>query len=245
MPVRTAPKEWPPRVIAFYQTRVFEDEAYAVNYYGHVRDIREVGRRDLFPDEAPNTKSGKRYYQVFLEKLEKLPIPIISLRWRRIVFIPTTWDLFQQAEEINDLYNTSPLEDKLWQRLKEEKLQAERQLRMTLERAMYLLDFAMFCQEGKINIETDGLQHTTSRIAKRDYIRDNALQTAGWRVLRFNGTQIREQMESYCVPKVTDMVHQLGGLSDEGIIPRAGQPYPIREDPPFVICESAPDYDWD
>jgi very-short-patch-repair endonuclease len=244
VPVRSAPKQWPPRVLAFYQTKVFEDESYAVNYYGHVREIREVGRRDLFPNEAPNAKSGKRYYQVCLNSLQRLPKPIISRRWRRIVFIPTTWDLFAQAEEINDLYNTSPLENRLYAQLKAAQLEAERQFRVTLQRR-YLLDFAMFCQEGKIDIETDGQQHTTSSVAQRDYLRDNALQVQGWRVLRFNGTQIREQMEEYCMPQVETLVQQLGGLSDDGILPRPGQMYTLRKDPEWVLCESEPEYEWD
>ncbi|HUM67823.1 MAG TPA: hypothetical protein PLK31_03120 [Chloroflexota bacterium] len=30
--------------------------------------------------------------------------PIISLQWRRITFIHTTWDRFMDATEINDLF---------------------------------------------------------------------------------------------------------------------------------------------
>jgi hypothetical protein len=30
--------------------------------------------------------------------------PIVSLRWRRVTFIHTTWDRFQDAREINDLF---------------------------------------------------------------------------------------------------------------------------------------------
>jgi hypothetical protein len=34
--------------------------------------------------------------------------PIVSLRWRRITFIHTTWDRFQDAREINDLFVEGP-----------------------------------------------------------------------------------------------------------------------------------------
>jgi hypothetical protein len=34
---------------------------------------------------------------------------------------------FLKAEEINDLYNEGPLEDKLWYEFKREKIEAERQ----------------------------------------------------------------------------------------------------------------------
>jgi hypothetical protein len=46
---------------------------------------------------------------------------------RPVVFIPTTWQKFSQAEELNDLYDDSPLEDILWTDLKKEKIPAERQ----------------------------------------------------------------------------------------------------------------------
>ena len=55
-----------------------------------------------------------QYYQVVIGPLQRLPEPIVSLRWRRIVFIPTTWEKFVTAMEINDLYDDSPLEDRLW-----------------------------------------------------------------------------------------------------------------------------------
>ncbi len=48
VPVETAPKRWPPSWLAFYQTKVFRDEAFAVRYYGKVREIRRVPRSTLF-----------------------------------------------------------------------------------------------------------------------------------------------------------------------------------------------------
>ena len=77
---------WPPKWLAFYQTKVFEDEAYAVRYYAQISHITEVSRRQLFPDEEPNTKAHKRYYKLEFPKLNTLPAPIFSRRFRRIVF---------------------------------------------------------------------------------------------------------------------------------------------------------------
>ena len=75
VPVSTSPEAVASEGDGFLSDAGFRGCAYAMNYFGHVRDIREVGRRDLFPGETPNTKSGKRYYQVFLEKLEKVAYP--------------------------------------------------------------------------------------------------------------------------------------------------------------------------
>jgi hypothetical protein len=52
IPVAKAPKRWPPKWLALYQTRVFENEAYSDNCYGQVRDIQIVRRRELFPNVA-------------------------------------------------------------------------------------------------------------------------------------------------------------------------------------------------
>ena len=50
--------------------------------------------------------------------------------------------------------------------------------------------------------------------------RDNNLQSDGWHVLRFNGKQIQEQADLYCLGKIEEMVNRLGGLTDEGMVPR-------------------------
>ncbi|MBL7184157.1 MAG: hypothetical protein ISS50_06875 [Anaerolineae bacterium] len=160
IPVRSVERwlkdRWPPQWLAFYQTKVFGDEAYAVNYYTCVLDIRQVSRWQLFPNEPHDKKGKRRYYQLILSPLQQLPKPILSLRWRRIVFIPTTWHKFMNAVEINDLYDESPLEDRLWAALKRLQIEAERQYFIKAKNQWYALDFAIFCEQGKMNVETDG-----------------------------------------------------------------------------------------
>lgn len=56
IPVATAPKRWPPRWLAFYQTKVFGDERWSVNYYCHLRSTGVVRRRELFPQESPRQR---------------------------------------------------------------------------------------------------------------------------------------------------------------------------------------------
>ena len=147
---------WPPDWLAFYQTKVFGDEAYAVNYYAQVLEVRKAHRWQLFPDEPLDEKSQRLYYQIILGPLQRLPQPIVSRRWRRIVFIPTTWQKFVDAVEINDLYDESPLEDRLWVELKRLKISAERQFFIMVKDRFYSLDFAFLCALGKLDVETDG-----------------------------------------------------------------------------------------
>ncbi len=214
---------WPPQWLAFYQTKVFGPEAYAVHYYAQVIDIRTVHRQQLFPDEPYNAKSHRRYYQLFLTPLQRLPQPIFSPRLRRIVFIPTTAEKFFSAVEIeiNDLYDESLLEDKLWAEFKRLQIQAERQELVAANNRNYMLDFAIYCAKSNIDVETDGdTYHANPEKSVTDNIRNNDLEAAGWKVLRFTTSQIQEEMADYCVPNIVKTIKRLGGVDEGGLIPR-------------------------
>ncbi len=214
-------ERWPPQWIAFYQTKVFGHEAYSVNYYAQVLDIRIVRRWQLFPNDPADKKSNDRYYQLILGPRKKLHQPIFSRRWRRIVFIPTTWQKFINAIEINDLYDESPLEDRLWAVFKKYNIPAERQEFVTVENQNYRLDFAIYCAKGNIAVEADGdTWHANPEKSVQDNVRDNNLKAVGWNVFHFTTFQIQEQVEMYCVPQVTKAINNLGGVNDGKYVPR-------------------------
>jgi hypothetical protein len=84
-----------------------------------------------------------------------------------------------------------------------------------------LLTVALYCALGKIDVETDGdTWHTSPAKANVDNLRDNALETAGWRVLRFTTKQIQEEMNVYTLPKIVTNINRLGGLGEGKVIPR-------------------------
>ncbi len=239
-------KRWPPEWLAFYQPKVFASEKYSVRYYARVIDIRTAFRRQLFPDEQVNEKTNRQYYQLILAPLQELPQPILSLRWRRILFIHTTWDKLIRAVEINDLYDESPLEDRLWVELKRRDIEAERQLYVPVKKRGYFLDFAIFCNRGNLDVETDGdTWHLGRESASRDNQRDNDLTGLGWAILRFRGQRIREEMAEYCIPEIMVSINRLDGLKANGLIPRPFDP--DRPDAPqqLTLFEAGPDYDPD
>ncbi len=239
-------KRWPPEWLAFYQTKVFGSERYSVRYYARAIEIRKVFRHELFPDEPINEKTNKRYYQLMLSSLQQLPEPILARRWRRIVFIPTTWNKFLTAEEINDLYDDSPLEDRLWAELKRRAIDAERQFFVPAKRQGYLLDFAIFCNDGKLDVETDGdTWHADPARIPQDNQRNNDLAGLGWTVVRFNGKQIREEMVEYCIPSIMENVNQAGGLKTNGLVPRPFDPDRPEGHQQLTLFEPGPDYDLD
>lgn len=215
-------RRWPPKWLAFYQPKVFDSEAYKVNYYASVENISEVCRWELFPDEPKNKNYSKRYYKLDLSPLKPLLQPIISNSFRRIVFIQTTWEKLINAEEINDLWDESLLEDRLWEDLKRLNIPAERQEFITINNKIYALDFAIYCVNGKINVETDGdTWHSNKEGSQNDRLRDNELETKGWSTLRFGTDDVLEKMAEYCIPKITENINRLGGLRQEGkIMPR-------------------------
>lgn len=248
IPMRSAEnllkERWPPQWLAFYQTKAFGREAYAVKYFARVLDIRQVFRWQLFPNEPHDEKGKRRYHQLVLSPLQQLPRPILSRRWRLIVFIPTTWHKFVNAVEINDLYDESPLEDRLWAELKRFEIAAERQYFVRAKSQRYALDFAVFCDRGKIDVETDGdTWHADPARIPLDNERDNHLTGLGWAVLRFNGRQVREATAEYCVPTIMKSINRLGGLTTEGIIPRTFDPNDPEGARQLTLFESGPEYE--
>jgi very-short-patch-repair endonuclease len=220
IPVRNAPRRWPPRWLALYQPKVFAEQAYAVRYYGRVRRIEELPRRVLLPEEPAHPNADLLYYRIELEQLEELPQPILSRRFRRIFFIPTTYRKLLLAQEINDLFDESPLEDCLWEEFRSRRIPAERQWEEKVGGSLYYLDFALFCRDGKIDVETDGdTWHAERERIRSDNDRNNDLTVAQWHVLRFNGQEVRETAGAYCVSRVTDLIERLGGLQEETIVP--------------------------
>jgi len=225
IPVQSAPRRWPPQWLAFYQTKAFPEEKYSIKHFARVHKIQTATRQELFPNEPKNEKSSRIYYQLMLEPLQSLSAPIFSQRWRRIVFIPTTWEKFIQATEINDLYDESPLEDRLWAEFKQRLLFAERQYYLQVESQIYCLDFALFCRDGKLDIETDGdTWHSSRDRIAEDNQRDNYITTAGWHIMRFNSTQINNRLLKHCIPIIAKAIKQLGGL-DKTLISKV----PLRE----------------
>jgi hypothetical protein len=104
IPFDFAPKGLYAEYFAFYFGRPFGDEKWAIHYYAPTLGHELLRRRDLLPEESEHPRADKIYYKVQLGPLQRLERPIVSLRWRRITFIHTTWDRFQDAREINDLF---------------------------------------------------------------------------------------------------------------------------------------------
>ena len=103
IPVRHAPKGIYAEYIAFYFGKTFGDDKYAIHYVARNAGHELTTRQHLFPDEPNHPRANDLYYKIQLADLRRLERPIISLKWRRVLFIHTTGDRFKQANELNDL----------------------------------------------------------------------------------------------------------------------------------------------
>lgn len=215
IPTRSAPelvRNGNVQFIAFYFPKAFGKDAYQISWYAQVERITTMHRTELFPEEPINEKSSKTYYILHLDRLQPLPKPIRSNKARRLIFIPTTTKKLFHAEEINDVFNASPLENKLYEQFKQHNIHTERQLTVQIKRSRFILDFAIFCKERNINVECDGdSYHLSPEQIKVDKVRNNYLASSGWQVLRFSTYEIADHLPE-TVRTVQESIQEYGGL---------------------------------
>jgi hypothetical protein len=150
LPVKHAPTGTPDfDFLAFYHTKAFDRDKWAIHFYAPVKGHELLTRKDLLPGEPNHKLANDWYYKFQLGPLHhKLP-PIISYNWRRITFIVTTGDRFEAAEEINDLLEDQSPAGRLYVTLKEAGLHAERNLAVKEKGVSYVADLAVPLRGGQ------------------------------------------------------------------------------------------------
>ena len=137
--------------IAFYFTAAFGQQKWSVPYYARCLGHELVTRCDLLPGEPDHPRAGERYYKLQIGPLQQREPPIVSQRWRRVAFIHTTWDRFQAAQEINDLFvEGGEFVDRLYHTLREEGFAPERCYPVRESGVEYLL--AVPCRTGVLGV---------------------------------------------------------------------------------------------
>jgi hypothetical protein len=145
--------------LAFYFTAAFGDQGYAVHYYARRLGHELVTRRELLPDEPDHPRAEEQYYKLQLGPLQRRDPPIASLRWRRITFIHTTWDRFEAAEEINDLFaEGGDFVDRLYHTLREADLTPERHYPLREAGIEYIASLAVPCRDGVVAVDEVGAE---------------------------------------------------------------------------------------
>lgn len=220
IPVKTAPvniKQGVAKYIAFYISKKITKDLPIIQYYAEIKSISHATRRQLFPHEAYRVRAAnKQYYKIQVRRLIALERPILNLCPRRILFIPTTEAKFffiirQDVPDFNLLFNRSPLEDTLYTKFLEHNIRTHREYFIQTSSGNYHLDFALFCFDGKINIECDGdTYHDKKEQVHYDKKRNNALEVEGWSVLRYTTEQINKNIDMV-VQQVQENTVKYGG----------------------------------
>ena len=165
IPVHFAPKGLYAEYIAFYFGGNFGDQKWAIHYYARNLGHELTTRRALLPDESDHPRANQFYYKIQLGELRSLRDPIVSVRWRRVTFIHTTWDRFRDAAEINDLFlDGGSYVDRLYATLKDRGIQAERNYHVRESASSYMVPLAVPCRDGLLEISPDHVPQTETEI---------------------------------------------------------------------------------
>lgn len=179
IPFDTAPKGLHAEYFAFYFGRAFGPQKWAIHYFARKLGHELATRVELVPDEPDHPRAQDVYYKVQLGTLQALERPIISLRWRRVTFIHTTWDRFQDATEINDLFlEGGTYVDRLYSTLKERDIQPERSYRVEEAGTTYHVPLAVPCRNGRIDITTVQLPQSDAELINltEEIVRETAVR---------------------------------------------------------------------
>jgi len=153
IPQKHAPKGLYAEYYAFYFGRKFGDQKWAIHHYARQSGFELARRVDLLPDQPDHPQALEPYYRVALGPLQSLDQPIVSLRWRRITFMHTTWDRFEEAREINDLQlNGGEYVDRLYATLKERGLRVERDYQVKEPGGTYRVALAVLFEGGRVEL---------------------------------------------------------------------------------------------
>jgi len=210
IPVKSSPKTQPD-YIAFYQPVIFDAQGKCIQYYARVLRYQTSKRSDLLPDEANHLKANDPYFRIRLSKVKRLAKPIRNIVPRRISFGFTTLNRLLKAKDILQLYNVAPTEQIIENGLSEAGIKAIAQHHFSNGKKRFCLDFAIFCQQGKIALECDNKKaHSGRQQQEKDKIKNAFLRHYDWTVIRFSEQDIIFNLPT-CITRVKKTIHKLGG----------------------------------
>jgi very-short-patch-repair endonuclease len=198
--------------LAFYQPLSFGRKGKQIQYYAPVLDYKVIKRSDLLPEELEHPRAKDYYLKIQVGKAKKLARPIKNIIPRRISFGFTTLSHLLKSKDILQLYNVTPTEPMVEDGLKEAGIKATPQYYVRGKEKRFFLDFAIFCQKGKIAIECDNKKvHSLPSQKRKDKIKNAFLRKYGWTVIRLPEEKIVSDLPG-CLKRVEKAIQKLGGL---------------------------------
>jgi len=204
-----------PGYIAFYFGQAFGGDAGTIRYYAQVHHAEVLKRIDLFPNQPRHPRAHMDYVRVHLDAPEERSEPITSRRQRRVVLLPTTWERFMTAEDLNDLYRGDEEEEVFYGRMVEQDLKPERAYYVRGANAYYLTDYAFHCRSRNLHVDVEqstvGQRGNSLRLARPD----EAIEPpGGWSAMRLSRFDMTRRTEE-SVRRVRELVDASGGTVAE------------------------------
>ena len=198
--------------LAFYQPLKFGPEGKRIIYFAKILSRMTKKRIELLPSEPDHPRADNDYVRFKLGKIKKLICPIINDVPRRVIFGFTTLKRLLNSRNILQLYSIAPTEQIIEDALNKAKIKARPQHSVSCGKKQFRLDFAIFCQNGKIAIECDNKKaHSNLSQQQKDKIKSKTLREFGWRVIRLPEHDIVFNTPK-CVEKIQSSIKTLGGL---------------------------------
>lgn len=174
IPLKQAPDGIHAEYIAFYFTNKFgNDLRWAIHFYARRTGHELVRRVDLLPDQLNHPRAEEKYYKIQLGELREKTPPVVSLRWRRITFIQTTWDRFMAAREINDLFRSdNQFVERLYRSLRQQGIHVERAVNIKAGGVDYTIDLFVPCKKGHVMLAASETRPTNALVVTEELAQD-------------------------------------------------------------------------
>jgi hypothetical protein len=75
-----------------------------IYFYARPRGVELCYRRDLLPDEPDHPHADHPYYRVALGDIHEKTPPVLNDEGWRFAFLHTTWERFERARVLRDLF---------------------------------------------------------------------------------------------------------------------------------------------
>ena len=215
IPLKKAPKSAFTH-IAFYQPACFKPDGKRIAYYAEVMACSTGRRIDIFPGEPEHPAALRLYKKYSLGPLIRLPAPILNTSGSRISFGYAELKRLAQARDILGIFNVFPIENMMRGALKAAGVEFFREYNIMLRRKVkYRLDFALFCKNGKLDVECDGrCWHSTRGQRAKDAQRDCWLKRRGWTILRFGEHEVLHNAAG-CIGEIKTAIKTFGGAKNQ------------------------------
>jgi hypothetical protein len=164
VPQGQAPKGIHAEYLAFYFSRAFKELNGGIHYYVRRTGMELARRRDLLPEEPKHPRANNVYHKLQFAELRRKDPPILNPTKRPVAFIYTTWDRFQQATELADLYSEADqFVDRLFYALERSGVRSERVWEASRLSEDGGAQLRIMCEDGTVIASTAGVdEHVIS-----------------------------------------------------------------------------------